>query len=180
MDVSKVMTRLWSPVTVVTSNFQGRVNGQVAVSVSAASIVPDMPRVLVQIYKANFSHALILDSGFCTVNFLSDNQVEMIPIFGFVSGEETNKFDGVVYETGVNGCPILADTWGHFEIKIVDTMDAGDMTCFLGAVVSGVANDSKEPLYWNQARRAVSRELNDHWDELAKSQISISKESMRF
>ena len=77
MDVSKVMTRLWSPVTVVTSNFQGRVNGQVAVSVSAASIVPDMPRVLVQIYKANFSHALILDSGICTVNFLSDNQVEI-------------------------------------------------------------------------------------------------------
>ena len=180
VNVSKVMTRLWSPVTVVTSNFEGRVNGQVAVSISAASIVPDLPRVLVQIYKTNFSHGLISDSGVCTVNFLSPDQVEMIPVFGFVSGNEINKFDGIIYETGVTGCPILADTWGHFDIKIIDSMDAGDMTCFLGSVVAGIVDDSKAPLYWNQARRTLSPEQNDHWDELVRSQISISEKAMKF
>ena len=61
--IAPIMGRLWSPLAAVTSHWRGKSNVQIAVAVGAASIVPHMPRVVVQIYKGNYSHGLIYESG---------------------------------------------------------------------------------------------------------------------
>ena len=68
-DIAPIMGRLWSPLAAVTSEWQGKVNAQIAVAITAASIVPDLPRVLVQIYKENYSHRLICQSHAFGLNF---------------------------------------------------------------------------------------------------------------
>src|SRR5712692_11327198 len=58
-----VLSALWTPLVAVTASWQGRDNGQIAVSAHGASIVPDRPRVLVQLYKRNLTHDLVRDSA---------------------------------------------------------------------------------------------------------------------
>ena len=83
--IAPVMGRLWAPVAAVTSRWQGQVNAQLCVSIAAASIVPERPRVIIQIYKTNYSHEMILRSGAFALNFAGANQLSWIRDYGMVS-----------------------------------------------------------------------------------------------
>ena len=61
--IAPMMTHLWSPMAAVTSCWEGKLNAQIVVAIGGASIVPSQPRVVVQIYKRNFSHGQIYRSG---------------------------------------------------------------------------------------------------------------------
>ena len=154
------MGRLWSPIAAVTSHWQGKSNAQIAVAIAAASIVPDMPRVLLQIYKTNYSHDLIYNSGCFALNFLRQDQLELINDFGLVSGRDRDKLLGVAHAPRATGSPVLDDCWGFLDCRVVNAMDGGDMTCFLGDVLDGETLSQAEPLYWRDARREIPAAWN--------------------
>jgi len=135
--IAPIMGRLWSPIAAVTSHWQGKSNAQIAVAIAAASIVPDMPRVLLQIYKTNYSHDLIYNSGSFALNFLRQDQLELINDFGLVSGRDRDKLLGAAHAPRATGSPVLDDCWGFLDCRVVNAMDGGDMTCFLGDVLDG-------------------------------------------
>ena len=81
-DVAPIMGRRWSPLAAGTSHWQGRDNVQIAEAIAAASIVPERPRVVVQLYKTNLSHDMVLSSGAFALNFLRPDQLDLIGIRG--------------------------------------------------------------------------------------------------
>ncbi len=172
------MGQLWSPVTAVTSRWNGRSNAQIAVSVSAASVVPHHPRVLVQIYKENYSWKLISESGAFALNFLRPDQFQLLHDLGFVSGLETDKLQGIPFRSGQTGSPILEDCWGYLDCRVVNAMDGGDMTCFLADVLDGQIITTSEPMWWPAARRAMPPEWNTEWDRKIAAQILVSEKTM--
>jgi len=177
-DIAPIMGRLWSPLAAVTSAWQGKVNAQIAVAITAASIVPDRPRVLVQIYKGNYSHGLICQSHSFGLNFLGGDQLHFIRDFGLVSGVDRDKLKDVQYSPGETGVPILAGCMGHLECRVVNAMDGGDMTCFLADVVAGSANANVAPVSWREARSLIPREWNDAWNAKIGGEIAISRRAM--
>ena len=181
MECSKVaamMSHLWSPVAAVTSRWRNVANAQIAVAIGAASIVPGMPRVLVQIYKSNYSHELIYQSGAFALNFLRPGQLQLIKDFGLVSGREVDKLSGVAYGEMATGSPILEDCWGYLDCRIVNAMDGGDMTCFLGEVLDGNTLCDSEPLWWPYARTAIPAEWMDEWRRKITREIERSETLM--
>ena len=176
--ISPMMGLLWSPLAAITSNWQGRANAQIGVPIGAASIVPHRPRLLVQIYKGNYSHDLIYHSGAFAVNFLRRNQLQLIQDFGFVSGRDQDKLAGIDYETGASGSPVLKECWGYLDCRVVNALDGGDMTCFLGEVLAGETRGDDGPLYWRDARREIPQEWNEEWDRQIGAQIDNSLKLM--
>lgn len=177
MDYSRiapVMGHLWSPIAAVTSAWQGKHNAQIAVAIGAASIVPRKPRVLVQIYKRNYSHGLIYHSGAFAVNFLKADQLHLISEFGLVSGSDTEKLSRVDYALKSSGSPVLQDCWGYLDCRVVNAMDGGDMTCFLGEVLEGEAVSEGGPLWWRDARRQLPAEIMEEWDRKISQEIEFS------
>ncbi len=177
-DIAPIMGRLWSPLAAVTSRFDGKVNAQIAVAITAASIVPDRPRVLVQIYKGNFSHRLISQSLVFGLNFLSPDQLHFIRDFGLVSGVDREKLAGVDYRPGQTGVPVLAGCMGFLECQVVNAMDGGDMTCFLADVVAGAASPDVAPVTWREARERIPRAWNEAWNEKIGAEIETSRRVM--
>ena len=177
-EIAPIMGRLWSPLAAVTSNWQGKNNAQIAVAISAASIVPDRPRVLVQIYKGNYSHHLICQSGAFALNFLTHQQLHFIRDFGLVSGVDREKLDGVDYASGATGSPILSDCMGFLDCRVVNAMDGGDMTCFLADVVEGSASTEIEPISWREARRLIPSEWNEAWEAKIGAEMEVSRNRM--
>jgi flavin reductase (DIM6/NTAB) family NADH-FMN oxidoreductase RutF len=173
-----MMGQLWSPVVAVTSHWQGRTNAQIAVSVGAASVVPEKPRVLVQVYKENYSWQLIQGSGALALNFLRPDQFPWIKAFGLASGRNKDKLSTVAHHTGVTGSPILERCWGYLDCRVINAMDGGDMTCFLGEVVDGETMEESEPLWWPQARRVIPARWNQEWDARIARQVQISRRQM--
>jgi len=182
MDDSKIapiMGRLWSPIAAVTSYWQGKANVQIAVAIGAASIVPHMPRVLVQIYKGNFSHDLIYQSQGFALNFPRKEQLHFIKDFGLVSGRDCDKLADVAYERRASGSPLLTDCWGFLDCRVVNAMDAGDMTCFLAEVLEGSTLSEGEPMWWREARREIPPEWNEEWDRKISQEIQRSVQRMQ-
>ncbi len=177
-QIAPIMGRLWSPLAAVTSSWEGRPNAQIAVAITAASIVPDRPRVLVQIYKGNYSHRLISESGAFALNFLDQERLHFIHDFGLVTGADREKLAGVDYSPGRTGVPILSGLPGFLECQVINAMDGGDMTCFLADVVDGNANPDCATITWREARRLIPKEWNDAWEAKIGAEIQASRSSM--
>jgi len=176
--ISAMMGQLWSPIVAVTSQWQGKTNAQIAVSVGAASVVPEKPRVVIQIYKANYSWELIQHSGALALNFLRPDQLQLIKDFGLVSGLDGDKLSEVAHRSGLTGSPILQNCWGYLDCRVINAMDGGDMTCFLGEVVDGGTVSESEPLWWPEARRMIPAAWNQEWDAKIAEQIQKSTHLM--
>ena len=133
-----------SPVVVVTSAKDGKVNGQVAVTVVNASIVHSHPRLIVGIWKRNYTHSFITSSRSLAVHLLRRDQLEVVRRFGFYTGREMDKFEGLEHFTRETGSPLLADAHSWIEGVVINAMDGGDMTAFLVDVVGGGVNSGGE------------------------------------
>ena len=177
-DVAPIMGRLWSPLAAVTSHWQGRDNVQIAVAIAAASIVPERPRVVVQLYKTNLSHDMVLSNGAFALNFLRPDQLDLIGDFGLVSGRVRDKLAGVGTKAGSSGSPLLTDCFGYLDCRVINAMDGGDMTCFLADVLDGKTLAQGDPLWWRDARRELPREWLDRWEAKQSSEITTSRATM--
>lgn len=181
MDYAKIapiMGNLWSPLAVVSSNWQGRDNAQLCLSIGGASIVPERPRVVTHIYKTNHSHEMIARSGAFALNFLRADQLELIDRFGMHSGRDLDKLEGLDYKKGETGSPLLSDCWGWLDCRVVNAMDGGDMTCFLAEVVDGLTLSGAQPLVWRDARALMPEDWLRAYSEKQSGEVAASRAAM--
>ena len=93
---------------VVASRKGDKINGQIANT--AIQVCSDPPTISVCINKENLTHDYILSSGAFSVSVLSkETPLSFIGRFGFKSGKDTDKFEGVNYKTGQTKAPIVLD-----------------------------------------------------------------------
>ena len=181
MDYDKIapmMRRLWAPIAIVTASSQGRDNAQAAVSIGGASIVADRPRVVVQLYKTNLTHDLVVESGAFALCFARRDQLDLVHDMGFVSGHAGDKMAGLAYSKGATGSPVLDDCLGFLDCRVINAMDGGDMTVFLADVVDGgmrSEGDALDGLYW---RDVIPQSWTDEWNEKIAKEVEHSRRVM--
>jgi flavin reductase (DIM6/NTAB) family NADH-FMN oxidoreductase RutF len=132
----QLLRNLTSPVVAVTSERAGKENGMILDSAVRASIAPTVPRLSVYIHKFNYSHDMVYESGRFALHLLHTRQFDVVRRLGFVSGKDRNKLDGLPHHRGVLGLPILDECFAHFECQVVNVMDTGSSTLFLGDVLA--------------------------------------------
>jgi flavin reductase (DIM6/NTAB) family NADH-FMN oxidoreductase RutF len=62
--------------------------------------------------------------------------LDVVRRLGFVSGRDRDKLVGLPHHRGVLGVPVLDECFAHFECSVVNVMDTGSSTLFLGDVVA--------------------------------------------
>jgi len=132
----QLLRHLTTPVVAVTTSAGGRRNGMIANSAQRASLVPSVPRISLYISKINLTHDLIYASGVFGVHLLRNDQWDLIWKLGLESGRTHDKLEGLELRIGETGCPLLVDVRVAFECRVVNAMDAGAATFFLGDIVS--------------------------------------------
>ena len=130
MDNSVDTKALWDisyGLYLVTSVSGEQVNGQIVNSI--IQVCAEIPRVAVSINKDNLTHEYIEESGVLAVTVLEqETPMTFIGRFGFKSGRDGNKFEGVTFDKGVTGCPIVTDNaLSCFEGKVIGSADAGTL-----------------------------------------------------
>ena len=120
---------------VVGSHKGDKINAQIANTVF--QIGSDPPTVAVSINKKNLTHEYIHESkSFAASVLCTDTPLSFIGNFGFKSGRDFNKFQGVHHKIGTTGSPIVLDNAVSFlEANIIQEVDASTHTIFIGQVV---------------------------------------------
>ena len=135
--VYTLLRNFTSPVAAITSSAGGRRGGLIVNSAQRASLVPTIPRLSLYISKINETHDLIYNSGVFSLHLLRTDQFETIFTLGFQSLRDvSNKLDLLNTRPGITGCPMLTDCIAGFECRVVNAMDTGASTFFLGDVIN--------------------------------------------
>lgn len=105
-------------------------------------------RVTITVNKGNHTHDLVAASGVFTVSMLDTTApFSLFQRFGFQSGRDVDKFDGVDASYDANGVPYLTQhACGWLSCRVVSRMDLGTHTQFLADVVDCDVCQGGEPL----------------------------------
>jgi flavin reductase (DIM6/NTAB) family NADH-FMN oxidoreductase RutF/rubredoxin len=112
--------------------------------------------------KNNYTADIIRKSGCFSVSVLhQDASPEIFGRFGYKSGKDLDKMEGMQIRYGETGVPVvLNDTLAFLECKLIQTFDVGSHWMFIGELVqSEIIDDNKELLtyaYYRQVRKGVA------------------------
>jgi len=132
----QLLRNLTSPVVAITAERRGKENGMISDAAVRASIVPSIPRLSVYIHKFNYSHDMIYETGRFGLHLLHTQQFDIVRRLGFFSGRDQDKLAGIPHHRGTLGVPVLDECFAYFECSVVNVMDTGSSTLFLGDVMA--------------------------------------------
>src|SRR5262249_2650798 len=133
-------------VWLVTAQAGGRRGGLMATFVSQASIVPDLPRVLVGLSRQHYTWELVEASNAFALHLLGEEQIDLGWGFGAQSGRTQDKLAGLNVQQSAAGNAIVTDALGWLDCRVEAKLDSGDRTIYLAEVLDGALKDLRTPL----------------------------------
>jgi len=170
----KALYKLGYGLYVVCSRKGNKLNGQIANTVFQVTSEP--PTIAVSINKNNLTHDFIKESKVFTASVLSqDTPLSFIGHFGFKSGRDMDKFEGINYKIGETGAPVVIDnTVAYFEAKVTQEVDVGTHTIFIGELVGADVLREGEPMtyaYYHQVKRGTTPKTAPSYIEEKKVEV---------
>jgi len=127
---------------------------------SVMQITSQPATVAISVNHDNYTNGCIARSGLFSFSILAeDSDPGLIGGFGFRSGKDVDKFDGVDHEMAA-GVPVVKDSCGYVVCRVIGTMETITHTVFLGEVIDGVVyNSGRKPMtyaYYHQVVKGKS------------------------
>ena len=144
----------------VSSGTSDQGNGYISNTVFQVTAEP--PQFAAACNKDNYTSELISKTGVYAISVLkAECKPEIIGTFGYKSGKDISKFDGMEIKYGETGVPIvLNDSIAYLECKVNKTIDVGTHLLFIGDLISAVLIDeSGDPLtyaYYRKVRKGIA------------------------
>jgi len=93
-------------------------------------------RILIAVNKANYTHDMIRDTGVFTLSVLGESApFSVFERFGFASGRDKDKWDGLSEDRAANGVRFLRqNTTAFFACRVIGSHDYGTHTAFVAEV----------------------------------------------
>lgn len=142
----------------VTSQAGPRRGGLIATFVSQASLVPDLPRMIVGLAKQHHTRELVEQSAAFGLHLLGEEHLDWVWRFGLSSGRDLDKLDGLAAHPGPSGSPLLAGARGWLDCRVEARLDTGDRTVYLAEVLDARPADSRPILTLNRMIQAAPAE----------------------
>jgi ferric-chelate reductase [NAD(P)H] len=146
-------------VYIVSSVQDGRANAQVANAV--IQVCSEPPAVAVCLNKNNLTHEYVTASRLFAVSVLSEQTpMPFIGRFGFKSGRDIDKLEGVETLPGATGIPVVKQhATAYLEVKVERELDVWTHTVFAGKVVAAHVLSDGIPMtysYYQDVKRGVT------------------------
>jgi flavin reductase (DIM6/NTAB) family NADH-FMN oxidoreductase RutF len=149
MDVTAAATLIaWldREIWLVTTQSDSRRGGLIATFVNPASIVSDLPRMMVGLARSHYTSELVEASGAFALHLLGEQHLDWVWRFGLQSGRDIDKFEGLTTSTGRTGSPILEGAIGWMDCRIESRQNTGDRMIYLAEVVESKVTNFGPPL----------------------------------
>ena len=122
---------------------------------SAMQITSEPATIAVSINHDNYTNACIKKTEKFAISILTEQSDSgLIGTFGFQSGKDVNKFDGVeaVVKEGIS---VVADACSYLVCKVIDKMETATHTVFLGEVIAADVLKEEEPMTYAYYHKVV-------------------------
>lgn len=138
------------PMFIVTTEAEGERSGCLIGFATQCSVHPI--RFAVFISNKNHTHGVISKASALAVHAVPEDGLELAELFGGETGDEVDKFARCRSEPGPLGSPILDGVPNWCEGPIVESLDAGDHTCFIIEPLHGKSDEKVTVLSFDTAK----------------------------
>jgi flavin reductase (DIM6/NTAB) family NADH-FMN oxidoreductase RutF len=155
----KALHKLGYGLYVVCSRKGDRLNGQIANTVF--QITSEPPTIAVSINKSNLTHEFIKASKVFSASVLCQHTpLSFIGHFGFKSGRDIDKFEGINYKIGETQAPLVIDyAVACLEARVTQEIDVDSHTIFIGELTGADVLTEDECMtynYYQQVKRGTT------------------------
>lgn len=152
---TQVLNKMSYGVYVVSSVCKERPAGCIANS--AIQVTYDT--IAVSIHHSNFTNKCIQESGKFALSILGvDIDDNIIPVFGFQSGKDVDKFQN--FKTIIaDGLPVLEDSIGYIVCDVAGKLETETHTIFLGKITDSKMLHEEIPMtyaYYHAVKKGLS------------------------
>ncbi len=152
MDLN-VLRNLSYGVYVVSTLDQERPTGCIANSIMQITSTP--VTVAVSMNHDNYTNSCIKASGTFAVSILTvDSDPGLIGRFGFQSGKDHDKFDGLSFETAA-GLPVIQDSCGYMTFQVINSVETSTHTIFIGELTGCSVLGNLDPMTYSYYHNVV-------------------------
>ena len=153
---------------------------------SVMQITSSPATVAISVNHDNYTNGCIAKNGLFSFSILAeDSDPGLIGGFGFRSGKDVNKFDGVDHEMAA-GVPVVKDSCGYVVCRVINTMETATHTVFLGEVIDGVVYEgNRKPMtyaYYHQVVKGKSPKNAPTYlpeeEEKAQEEVPVKEEKI--
>ncbi len=152
-DYKSILASWATGVTVVTARAGDRIHGMTVSAFTEVSLDP--PLVLVCADKSSNTHPVIAEGGIFAVNILARDQEAISNRFASKEDED-KRFEGLNYEEGKTGAPLLAGAVASLDCRVDTVHDAGDHVIYVGRVEDVRLSDREPLLYFRGNYRSLA------------------------
>ena len=122
---------------------------------SAMQITSEPATIAVSINHDNYTNACIEKTGKFAISILTEqSEPGLIGTFGFQSGKDVNKFDGVE-ALEKEGLSVITDACCYLVCKVINKMETATHTVFLGEVIAADVLKEEEPMTYAYYHKVV-------------------------
>ena len=146
-----------SGVTVITTGSEGNFHGMTASAFTSLSLEPTL--VLVCFDKRAETLEALQAAGRFNVNILAADQEHLSRTFASKDSPAAHGFNGIDYEIGELGLPVLVGSLAYFECLVKEEVDGGDHMIIIGEVENGGIGEIEDPLLYFRGRYRTAKEL---------------------
>ncbi|HKA15860.1 MAG TPA: flavin reductase family protein [Myxococcota bacterium] len=147
-DFKRALSRRASGVAVVTTKCGDRIHGMTVSAFTEVSLDP--PLVLVCADKGANTLPVIREGGVFAINVLARGQQALSSRFA-AKKDEHKRFDGLAFDVGRTGAPLLRGVAVNIDCRVVAEHDAGDHVVYIGQVEEVRSFDHEPLLYFRGA-----------------------------
>lgn len=147
---NKAFFKLSYGLYVVSSSWDGK--DSACIANTFVQVTSEPARVCITLNKNNYTTSLIENSCVYNVGVLLDDiDMDVIRRFGFQSGKDVNKFDGIDYEVDCQNIKQITEgIAASFSVKVISMTDVGTHIMFVGDVIDcKVINEGEVLTYAN-------------------------------
>jgi flavin reductase (DIM6/NTAB) family NADH-FMN oxidoreductase RutF len=145
-EFRRVMGHFATGVTVVTTlRPDGSPCGLTASAVCSVSLDPTM--ILICVERGAGTHDCIDQRGVFAVNVLPESPGETLAR-RFAGNDVEDKFRGVAFREEHTGAPVLTDALAWLDCRVVQRVEGGDHTVFMGEVLGADSGEGTPLLYY--------------------------------
>ena len=131
----EALSKMTYGIYVLTTGSGDHINGMIASWVTQISYDP--PLILVAVHPNRRTHGMVKKTRAFALHPLSSEQKDMMS--RFKGPDPRAKFEGIEWEKGLTGCPIIKDCVAFMECRVKETYEPGNHTLFIGEIVNAMA-----------------------------------------
>ena len=132
-----------------------KVNG--CITNTCMQVANSPTRIAISVLNSNYTCDLIKESQIFAISLLSEDcSFDTIKHFGFQSGRDVDKFDGLSVPSDCNGVPYMGwHACAVISAKVVEQHDLESHTLFIAEVVDAIQLNDKAPLTYADYQNRV-------------------------